>query len=842
MAKDNQDLRFENQKIIDLHVEKEVQKSFLDYAMSVIVSRALPDVRDGMKPVHRRILYTMHEDKLTYENEPCKSATTVGAVLGRYHPHGDTAVYDALVRLAQPFSMRYPLVIGEGNFGNVDGDGAAAYRYTEARLAKLAQEMLRDMDKDVVDMVPNFDNKRKEPAVLPARYPNLLVNGSIGIAVGMATNIPPHNMAEVIDGTVYLIDNPEATVDDLMTFIKGPDFPTYATIYGTAGIRQAYHTGRGKIAVRARAEVFEDKHRIEVYEIPYQVNKSMLVESIADLVKNKRVEGITALRDESDITGMKIVIEYRRDCNGQILLNQLYKYTQLQDTFAVNMVALVNGEPKTLNLKEVLSNYILHQEEVIRRKTKYELERAERRAHILEGLKIAILNIEEVIRIIRASKSISDAKAALSQAFGLDDVQTQAIVEMQLGRLSNLETIKIEEELEGLLALIEKLKGILADEGKVLEVIKNDLTEIKEKYGDGRRTRIEEAEEEIILEDLIEKHNCVITMTRDGYFKRQPARVYVAQNRGGKGIRGTATKEEDNVTKVIVAHSHAYLMLFTDRGKVFVRKTYRIPEAGRASKGTNIVNLVEIEEGEKVTGVISVTGFNTDTYLLMVTKNGTVKKTPISEFAYQRKGGKRAITLDEDDRLLFVANTSGDDKLILATRQGQSVCFNERDVRSMGRVAQGVRGITLAEGDSVCGAAIVDGTKKLITVTENGFGKRTEFDEYPVHKRGGKGVVCHRLTEKTGLLAGVSAVCDSDDMLLVTDKGQMIRFHAEDISVIGRASQGVRVMRPAEGEIIANFATVPSDDSVEKESESISDADIEEIPVTDEENGEETEE
>lgn len=842
MAKDNQDLRFENQKIIDLHVEKEVQKSFLDYAMSVIVSRALPDVRDGMKPVHRRILYTMHEDKLTYENEPCKSATTVGAVLGRYHPHGDTAVYDALVRLAQPFSMRYPLVIGEGNFGNVDGDGAAAYRYTEARLAKLAQEMLRDMDKDVVDMVPNFDNKRKEPAVLPARYPNLLVNGSIGIAVGMATNIPPHNMAEVIDGTVYLIDNPEATVDDLMTFIKGPDFPTYATIYGTAGIRQAYHTGRGKIAVRARAEVFEDKHRIEVYEIPYQVNKSMLVESIADLVKNKRVEGITALRDESDITGMKIVIEYRRDCNGQILLNQLYKYTQLQDTFAVNMVALVNGEPKTLNLKEVLSNYILHQEEVIRRKTKYELERAERRAHILEGLKIAILNIEEVIRIIRASKSISDAKAALSQAFGLDDVQTQAIVEMQLGRLSNLETIKIEEELEGLLALIEKLKGILADEGKVLEVIKNDLTEIKEKYGDGRRTRIEEAEEEIILEDLIEKHNCVITMTRDGYFKRQPARVYAAQNRGGKGIRGTATKEEDNVTKVIVAHSHAYLMLFTDRGKVFVRKTYRIPEAGRASKGTNIVNLVEIEEGEKVTGVISVTGFNTDTYLLMVTKNGTVKKTPISEFAYQRKGGKRAITLDEDDRLLFVANTSGDDKLILATRQGQSVCFNERDVRSMGRVAQGVRGITLAEGDSVCGAAIVDGTKKLITVTENGFGKRTEFDEYPVHKRGGKGVVCHRLTEKTGLLAGVSAVCDSDDMLLVTDKGQMIRFHAEDISVIGRASQGVRVMRPAEGEIIANFATVPSDDSVEKESESISDADIEEIPVTDEENGEETEE
>ena len=842
MAKDNQDLRFENQKIIDLHVEKEVQKSFLDYAMSVIVSRALPDVRDGMKPVHRRILYTMHEDKLTYENEPCKSATTVGAVLGRYHPHGDTAVYDALVRLAQPFSMRYPLVIGEGNFGNVDGDGAAAYRYTEARLAKLAQEMLRDMDKDVVDMVPNFDNKRKEPAVLPARYPNLLVNGSIGIAVGMATNIPPHNMAEVIDGTVYLIDNPEATVDDLMTFIKGPDFPTYATIYGTAGIRQAYHTGRGKIAVRAKAEVFEDKHRIEVYEIPYQVNKSMLVESIADLVKNKRVEGITALRDESDITGMKIVIEYRRDCNGQILLNQLYKYTQLQDTFAVNMVALVNGEPKTLNLKEVLSNYILHQEEVIRRKTKYELERAERRAHILEGLKIAILNIEEVIRIIRASKSISDAKAALSQAFGLDDVQTQAIVEMQLGRLSNLETIKIEEELEGLLALIEKLKGILADEGKVLEVIKNDLTEIKEKYGDGRRTRIEEAEEEIILEDLIEKHNCVITMTRDGYFKRQPARVYAAQNRGGKGIRGTATKEEDNVTKVIVAHSHAYLMLFTDRGKVFVRKTYRIPEAGRASKGTNIVNLVEIEEGEKVTGVISVTGFNTDTYLLMVTKNGTVKKTPISEFAYQRKGGKRAITLDEDDRLLFVANTSGDDKLILATRQGQSVCFNERDVRSMGRVAQGVRGITLAEGDSVCGAAIVDGTKKLITVTENGFGKRTEFDEYPVHKRGGKGVVCHRLTEKTGLLAGVSAVCDSDDMLLVTDKGQMIRFHAEDISVIGRASQGVRVMRPAEGEIIANFATVPSDDSVEKESESISDADIEEIPVTDEENGEETEE
>lgn len=815
MPKDNSDYRYENQKIVDLHVEKEVQKSFLDYAMSVIVSRALPDVRDGLKPVHRRILYTMHEDKLTYENEPCKSATTVGAVLGRYHPHGDTAVYDALVRLAQPFSLRYPLIIGEGNFGNVDGDGAAAYRYTEARLAKLAEEMLRDMDKNVVDMIPNFDNKRKEPEVLPARYPNLLVNGSVGIAVGMATNIPPHNMAEVIDGTVHLIDNPEASIDELMTFIKGPDFPTYATIYGTAGIRQAYHTGRGKIAVRARAEVFEDRHRIEVYEIPYQVNKSMLVESIADLVKNKRVEGITALRDESDITGMKIVIEYRRDCNGTILLNQLYKYTQLQDTFAVNMVALVGGEPKTLNLKEVLQNYILHQEEVIRRKTEYELEKAKKRAHILKGLKIAILNIEEVIRIIRSSKSIPEAKTALSEAFGLDDVQTTAIVEMQLGRLSNLETIKIEEELDSLVALIEKLEGILSDEGKVLEIIKEDLLKIKEKYNDGRRTRIEEAEEEIILEDLIEKHTCVITMTRDGYFKRQPARVYAAQNRGGKGIRATATKEEDNVTKLIVAHSHSYLMLFTDKGKVFVRKAYRIPEAGRASKGTNIVNIVEIEEGEKVTGVISVQSFTTESYIFMVTKNGTVKKTPISEFAYQRKGGKRAITLDDDDALLFVANTTGENSIVLATVLGQSVRFAEKDVRAMGRTAAGVRGITLAEGDSVCGAAVCDDEKLLVSITENGYGKRTPFAEYPRHKRGGKGVVCHRLTEKTGRLSGIAAVSDSDDMLLISDKGQMIRFHASDISIIGRASQGVRVMKPAPGETVANFAAVPSDDSVE---------------------------
>ena len=803
-----ENIEFPDQKIIETIIEKEVRKSFLEYSMSVIVDRALPDVRDGLKPVHRRILYSMYEKNYTYDKPTVKSAKVVGDVLGSYHPHGDTSVYDAMVRLAQPFSLRYPLVFGQGNFGNVDGDGAAAYRYTEARLERLSNEMLADIDKNVIDFVPNFDNTLKEPTVLPSRFPNILVNGSVGIAVGMATNIPPHNMTEVINGTIYLIDNPDASVDDLMQFVKGPDFPTYATIHGTSGIKRAYMTGRGKISVRAKCEIIEDKHRIEVYEIPYQVNKSMLVASIADLVKSKRIEGITALRDESDRKGMKIVIEYRRDVNPQVLLNQLYRFTQLQDTCAINMLMLVNGEPKTLGLKEILSNYIKYQEEIIRRRTEYELDRAKKRAHILEGLKIAILNIDEVIKIIRGSKSIPDAKEQLMAAFGLDDVQAQAIVEMQLGRLSNLETIKIEEELDRLIEKIEELQGILADESKVLLIIKTELTEIRDRFGDDRRTAIEEDEDEIIDEDLIERETCVITMTHAGYFKRRPLSEYNAQRRGGKGNRGTATKEEDFVERVVVSNTHDHIMFFTNTGKVFVKKAYNITEAGANAKGTNVINMLEIEKDEKITAFFPVTDFEKDGYLFMVTKNGTVKKTPLSEFEYQRKTGKRALSLDEGNELLSVHHTSGNDKIIIAARSGLCVCFDEQNVRSMGRTAAGVRGMRLAEGDEICGSAVVEEGKMLATITENGLGKRTPFEEYSVHGRGGKGMKCHNITDKTGLLCGIAAISEDDDVMMISDGGTVIRFRAEEIRITGRAASGVRVMTPKPGERIVNFACV----------------------------------
>ncbi len=813
----NEIIEFPDQKIIETNMEREIKKSFLEYSMSVIVDRALPDVRDGLKPVHRRILYSMYESKYTYDNPTVKSAKVVGNVLGSYHPHGDSSVYDAMVRLAQPFSLRYPLVEGQGNFGNIDGDGAAAYRYTEARLQKLANEMLADIDKNVVDFMPNFDSTTEEPTVLPSRFPNVLVNGSVGIAVGMATNIPPHNMSEVIDGTVFLIDNPDANIEDIMEFIKGPDFPTYATIHGTSGIRRAYYTGKGKITVRAKAEVLEDKHRIEVYELPYQVNKAMLVENIADLVKAKRIEGITGLRDESDRRGMKIVIEYRRDGNGSLILNQLYRYTQLQDTCAVNMLMLVNGEPKVLNLKEILQHYISYQEEIIRRRTAFELDRAKKRAHILEGLKIAILNIDEVIKIIRASKSIPDAKLALCEAFPLDDIQAQAIVDMQLGRLSNLETLKIEEELDRLEKLIEELEGVLADEGKVLEIIKKELLEIKEKFGDARRTQIEECEDEILDEDLIERETCVITMTRGGYFKRRAVTEYNAQRRGGTGKRGTATKDEDYVDKVVISNTHDDLMLFTNTGKVFVSRAYRIPEAGANAKGTNVVNLLEISEGEMITALIPVRSFEEDKYLFMVTKNGTVKKTPISEFSYQRRTGKRALTLDEGNELLSVHLTSGTDKIIVATKNGQSVCFDEADVRSMGRTAAGVRGMNIADGDEVCGSAVVEEGKTLVSITENGFGKRSEFEEYPVHRRGGKGVVCHKVTDKTGLIAGIASVSENDDLMLITDKGNVIRFKVSDIPVYGRTASGVIVMRPKEDEKITHFTFVEPEEAEEEQ-------------------------
>ncbi len=844
MKEEKKDIEYKDQKIVDIKMEKEVKKSFLEYSMSVIVSRALPDVRDGLKPVHRRILYAMYEDHLTHDNPFRKSATTVGNVLGRYHPHGDSAVYDAMVRLAQPFSLRYPLVEGHGNFGNVDGDGAAAYRYTEARMAKLADEMLADIDKEVVDFDPNFDNMRKEPQVLPARFPNLLVNGSVGIAVGMATNVPPHNLSEVIDGTVYLIEHPEATVPELMQFIKGPDFPTYATIYGTNGIRLAYETGRGKISVRAKAKVFEDKRRIEIYEIPYQVNKSMLVASMAELVKAKRIEGITALRDESGRNGMKIVVEYRRDCNGQIILNQLYKYTQLQDTCAINMLALVDGEPKTLGLIPILQNYIKHREEIIRRRTVFELDKAKKRAHILEGLKIAIENIDEVIAIIRGSKSIPDAKDQLCNRFDLDDIQATAIVEMQLGKLSNLETFKIEEELRKLLALIEELEGILADESKILAIIKEDLLEIKKKYGDERRTVIMEAEDEIVLEDLIDRHTCVITISHAGYFKRSRLDLYEAHNRGGKGGVSAGTKDDDFIENIIITPSHSYLMLFTNKGRVYVKKAYEIPESTtKSSKGGNIVNILDLGEGEKVTAVISASSFSAEGYLMMVTYKGIVKKTPLSEFKNCRKTGKIAISLDEGDELLSVRRTNGENNIIVATHNGYAICFNESNVRCMGRTARGVRAIKFkSDDDFVVGTAVCEEGKKLLLITENGKGKRTEFSEFSVHGRAGIGVRCYGLNEKSGKLCGITSVSDEEEIMITTASGMVIRTAVDSISVQGRTAAGVTVMRfKREGDFVTNFShsgaeEINADETIEDEEDSVTDrigtVDDDEAPET----------
>ena len=815
----NENLEFPNQKIVGIEMDDEVRSSFIAYSMSVIMSRALPDVRDGLKPVHRRILYAMYEDKLTYDREFRKSATTVGNVLGRYHPHGDTAVYDTMVRLAQPFSMRHVLIEGQGNFGSVDGDPPAAYRYTEARLAKLANEMMSDIDKDVVDFTPNFDNSLEEPTVLPARFPNLLVNGSIGIAVGMATYIPPHNLGEVIDGAIYQMENPDCTVKDLMQFIKGPDFPTAATLYGSNGIYEAYSTGKGRVMVRSKCNIEEDKHRIIVTEIPYQVNKSMLVEAMANLVKDKRIEGITDIRDESGRDGMRIVIEYRRDANGQVILNQLYKYSQLQDTCAINMLALVDNVPKVLSLKQILKHYIDHQEEVITRRVAFDLEKAKREAHIFEGYKIAIDNIDEVIHIIRSSASVGDAKVNLMARFGLSDVQAQAIVDMTLGRLSGMERQKIEERLAKLYETIKELEGILADEGKIKEIIKTEMLEIKAKFAEPRRTELVAAEDDIVYEDLIERHACVITLTNDGYIKRQPADTYTAQKRGGKGIIGMSTKEEDSVADVMVAHSHAMIMMFTNTGKVHIRKTYQIPEAGRTAKGSNIVNILELSDGEKVTAAISVNGFAADEYLFMVTKNGIVKKTLLSEFEYQRKGGKIAISLDDDDELVFVKHTNGSDGIIVASHNGMSARFDEADVRPMGRNARGVKGITLASGDYVVGCALVDDEKSLITITENGFGKRCAFSNFTAHSRGVKGVMCHGISERTGALAGIAAVSEEDDIMLITNEGTIIRTPVAGIPFYSRSAGGVIVMRLAEGSTIVNFARIASEEETAAEAE-----------------------
>ncbi len=816
-------------------MEKEVKQSFIEYSMSVIAARALPDVRDGMKPGQRRIMYAMYEDHLTSDKPFRKSATTVGNVLGRYHPHGDSAVYGTMVRMAQDFSYRYPLVDGHGNFGSIDGDGAAAYRYTEARMAKIADELMKDLEKDVVDFVPNFDNRLKEPKVLPSRFPNLLVNGAVGIAVGMATNIPPHNLGEVIDATIYRMENPECTVTDLMSYVKGPDFPTSATVYGINGIIQAYTTGRGRVMVRAKATVEEDKHRIIVTEIPYGVNKSVLCEAIAALANEKRIEGITEMRDESGRDGMRIVIEYRRDANGQIILNQLYKYSQLQDTCAINMLALVNNEPKVLSLPQILDYYIEHQKSVIYRRTQFELEKAKARAHIFEGYHIAIDNIDRIIEIMKTSVSIPEAKQRLMSEFftvtykdgyenelgnirQLSEAQAQAIVEMTLGKLTGMERDKIEEELARLHAIIVELEGILADPAKIEQIIKDEMNEIKRKYSDERRTEIVAATDDIELEDLIEKHECVITMTNSGYIKRQPADTYSAQRRGGKGIIGMTTKEDDFIEKVVGVHSHSYLMLFTSKGRVHTRKAYQIPEASRTAKGTNIVNVLELFPEEKITSMISVDGFNDGEYLTMVTKKGVIKRTLLSEYEYQRKNGKIALRLDEDDELVFVMHTTGDKEIVLATRNGNAVKYTEQNVRPMGRTARGVRGISLRADDYVTGVAIVEEGKKLVTVTENGYGKRTDFEDFRVMKnRGGFGVVCHRLSDKTGALCGIATVGDEDDLMMITDSGTIIRTPVADIPTYSRGAGGVIMMRLGEGQTLVNFTSVPHEEPEEED-------------------------
>ena len=805
----NENIEFPNQIIEDVEMSGRVKQAFIEYAMSVIVARALPDVRDGMKPGQRRIMYAMYEDHLTSDKPFFKSATTVGNVLGRYHPHGDAAVYGTMVRMAQDFSLRYPLVEGQGNFGSIDGDSPAAYRYTEARLAKISNELMADLEKEVVPFGPNFDNRRREPLVLPSRFPNLLVNGSVGIAVGMATNIPPHNLGEVIDATVYRMENPEATVEELMQYIKGPDFPTAATCYGVQGIVDAYRTGKGRVMVRARCEVDEENHCIKVTEIPYQVNKSALVVSIAELVKDKRIDGITDIKDvSSDRNGICILITYRRDVNGQVILNQLYKYTQLQDTCSINMLALVGGEPRVLSLPQILDYYIAHQMDVITRRTKFDLDKAEARAHILEGYKIAGDNIDDVVALIRAAASVADAKEKLMASYTLTETQAQAIVEMTLGKLTGLERQKIEDELEKLHQMIKEFRAVLADEQKVKDIIKEEMLEIRRKYADARRTEIVEATDDIDLEDLIERHDCVITLTHAGYIKRQPADTYAVQHKGGKGVIGMTTKEEDFIEKLMVVHSHDYLMLFTNTGKVFMRKAYQIPEASRTAKGTNIVNVVETVQGETITAMIAVSEFDDEHFLTMVTKNGVIKRTRLKEYEYQRKGGKIALSLDEGDELVFVMHSKGENDVLLATHEGSAARFTESAVRPLGRTARGVRGVKLREGDFVVGAVIVDDNKQLITVTENGYGKRTPFEDFRVKGRGGLGVTCHNLTEKTGLLAGIAAVTDEDDLMAITNLGTIIRTPVAQINTYSRTAAGVIVMRLAEGQTLAGFSKV----------------------------------
>ncbi|MGE5613140.1 MAG: DNA gyrase subunit A [Bacillota bacterium] len=807
-------------RIIPVDIESEMKKSFIDYAMSVIVDRALPDVRDGLKPVHRRILYSMYTQGFTSDKPYRKCATTVGDVLGKYHPHGDAAVYDSLVRMAQDFSLRYTLIDGHGNFGSRDGDPPAAMRYTEARLSKISAEMMADINKDTVDFKPNFDEHEMEPVVLPSRFPNLLVNGSSGIAVGMATNIPPHNLTEVIDGVIALIDSPQITIDELNKIIKGPDFPTAGTIMGKQGIKDAYRTGRGRIVIRANAEIEQlgnNRQRIVVRDLPYQVNKAKLIERIAELVKEKKLEGIADINDESDRTeAVRIVITLKKDANANVILNQLYRNTQMQDVFSVNMLALTQTEegkfePRILNLKQALQYYLKHQEEVVTRRTRFELEKAEARAHILEGLKIAIDNLDEVIKIIRSSRTEDIAKKSLMGRFALSERQAQAIVDMRLGRLTGLERDKLETEYRDILDKIQNYKNILTNEKLLLNLIKEELQVIKEKYGDERRTRITAEEDDIDIEDLIAEEESVITLTHFGYIKRLPCDTYKSQKRGGKGITALSTREEDFVERLFITSTHHYILFFTNKGKVYRLKAYQIPEAGRQAKGTAIVNLLELSSDEKVSAVIPIAEYKEGLYLTMATRNGLVKKTDLMEYDNIRKGGLAAVTLRENDELIDVRLTDGNQDIILVTRNGMSIRFRESDVRPLGRVSQGVKGITLEEGDYVVGMASSMPDSTLLVVTENGFGKRTELDEYKTQSRGGKGILTYKVTEKTGKVAGVRLVNESDEVMLISADGTIIRIKVNSISILGRATQGVTLMRVTEGNHVVSIARIEAD-------------------------------
>ena len=807
----------ENSTVYNVDINKEVRNAFLDYSMSVIVSRALPDVRDGLKPVHRRILYTMFENNLTPDKAYRKCADTVGSVLGRYHPHGDASVYDAMVRLAQSFSMRYTLVDGHGNFGSIDGDPAAAYRYTESRMSKMALKMLTDIDKDTIDFTTNYDDRLKEPTVLPSRFPNILVNGSMGIAVGMATNIPPHNLSEVINGMCCVIDNPDASLEEIMEHIKGPDFPTYGIIMGRAGIRAAYATGRGKITVRARAEIIEKKNgrfEIKVTEIPYTVNKARLIESIADLVKDKKIEGISDINDYSSRAGMHISIDLKRDANPQVVLNQLYSFTQLQTTFGVIMLAIVNGVPKILTLKEVLQEYIQFQKEVVTRRTKYDLKKAQDRAHILEGLLTALDFIDEVIEILRASKNVNEGKEALMERFGLDEVQAQAIVQMRLGQLTGLERQKIEDELAELKKKIAEFLELLADETKILGVVKKEALEIADKYGDERRTQIENVSGEVDIEDLIPEETCVFTFTDFGYIKRIPMGEYQTQRRGGKGIKGLTRREDDIVKTMFTASTHSFVYFFTTKGRVFKLKGYEIPEGSRNSKGMNIINLLPLEADEKISSMKCSNSDEEYKYICMFTRNGIIKRSAVTEYGNIRKSGVIAINLDDDDELAWVAFTKGNDDIIVATKKGMSIRFNENDARPIGRTARGVKAMELKDGDEVIGMAVADESKAILTVSETGYGRISNFDDYRIQSRGGKGLINYHV-EKYGDVAAVAEVSNDEDLILIASDGIIIRIPVDGISMFNRPSKGVRVMRVTEGERLVTMVAVPHEEEEE---------------------------